>query len=73
MVFKKQTPQSAFIALFGFALVPWLLLLSRAVLLVPQALSWYVSGASDLFSTGGKDRVGGVCRRVGSVCQYYLS
>ena len=56
MVFKKQTPQSAFIALFGFALVPWLLLLSRAVLLDPQALGWYVSGASDLFSTGGKDR-----------------
>ena len=65
MVFKERTPQSAFIALFGFALVPLLMLLSRAVLLAPQALSWYISGASDLSPTGGKDPEGGVCPLVG--------
>ncbi len=73
MVFTELTPQSVFIALFSFALVPLLTLLTRTALLAPQALSWYISGASDLFSTGGKDRVGGVCRRVGSICQYYLN
>jgi hypothetical protein len=48
MVFKERTPQSVFIALFSFALVPLLTLLTRTALLAPQALSWYISGTTDL-------------------------
>ena len=64
MVYKVQTSQSPFVALFGFALVPLLFLLPQALLLVPQGLKWYISGASDLSSAGGKDREGSVCRTV---------
>ena len=56
MVFKERTPQSAFIALFSFALVPLLMVLVQAVLLAPQALIWYISGATDLPPNGNTDR-----------------